>query len=112
MPACAKWCNKWTTQQPQCAPCTGCTDNGCFHPVAFPEGLDGSPAAGLDVAYGNVEATQAGVVQLSSNGRAYVVKDPKRGRQYKLFDLLGKTLQFTVDVSKVPCGCNVCLHTY
>ena len=110
MPGCAKWCNKWTSQQAQCMACTDCTDSGCFRPAAFPDGFDGSPNAGLDAAYGNIEATTPGTIELSGNGRGYIIKDHTKGRQYKLFNMLGKTLHFTVDVSKVPCGCNAALY--
>ena len=108
---CARWCNRWTTTQPPCAECTACTAAGCYFPRALPSGIDGNEAAGLAVAYGNVDATSPGVVELRGNSRAYLVRQHDDGQsEYQHLNLLGKTLRFTADVSKVPCSCNAALY--
>ena len=102
---CQPWCNRWTTHDPACSACTGCVEKSCYIPPAIEGGIEGSPDAGFDAASGTAVASKPGVLTLRGNTRAYLVQDAKRTRsEYKLLNLLGKTLRFTVDVSRVPCS--------
>ena len=102
---CQIWCNRWTTHDPKCAGCTDCGEKACYHPSLFAHGFEGSDNAGFDAALGSVSVESVGRLALSGNTRAYLVKDVKRqGSEYLHLNLLGKTLRFTVDVSRVPCS--------
>lgn len=105
--SCAHWCSKWTTKQQPCAGCVRCTDKGCYFPPVFPAGFEGATDASFDVAYGSAEPKETGVLALRGNSRAYLVKG---AREYHRVNLLGKTLRFEADVSKVPCGVNAALY--
>jgi hypothetical protein len=66
-------------------------EQGCYFPAAFPNGIGGSSAdAGFNVAYGQLEVTDVGVIELRGNTRAYMVRDHKRSQsEYQHLNLLG-----------------------
>ena len=108
---CANWCSKWTTTQAPCSACTDCTASGCYRPSVFPNGIAGSANPGFQAVYGELEPVKTGVLELSGNSRGYLVVDQQDGHsKYKYLNLLGKTLRFTADVSRVPCSVNAALY--
>lgn len=56
----------------------------------------------------------AGVLSVQGDTRVYLVQDyTKRDweqHQYMRLDLSAKALEFTLDLSKVPCGCLACVY--
>ena len=56
--------------------------------------------------WGNGAQVAGDAITLSGNNRLYL----KDGGGYAHIDLRGKTLRFTVDVSRVPCSCNAALY--
>ena len=105
---CEQWCNKWTISQTPCRGCTGCNDRTCYTPPAFPHGLDGESDATIDAAYGSAMTSRPGSIVIKTNSRAYVVSE--HGRKYQRINMLGKTMRFTVDASRVPCSVNAALY--
>ena len=57
-----------------------------------------------------VRAAGEGAVRLVDNSRAYLLHDSRHAGMYERFDLRGKIMQFTVDVSQVACSCNAALY--
>ena len=82
-------------------------------PSTTPLAVDGAngPAVGFAAEFGNVLHAEEGALELMGNTRGYLVQDwhdPTAG--YASMDLRGKTLRFTVDVSRVPCSTNAALY--
>lgn len=63
---------------------------------------------------GGVSWTKDGSFGMQGNMRMYLVEDYQVtdwwGAKFVTFNLLGKTLTYTVDLSKVPCGVIACLY--
>ena len=65
------------------------------------------------VTQGQVEITSKDSFTMSHGTVTYLTKKCLRALtqdMYEVFKLLGKTFQFTVDLSHAPCGCNVALY--
>ena len=81
-------------------------------PPAVPIEIGGAPELGSHTAFlaeswsGGVERASRGV-RLLGNSRAVLVRS---GTSKAHLNLLGKTLRFTVDVSRVPCGVNAAFY--
>ena len=73
-----------------------------------------APNAGwaLESGHGSLEA--AGGFRLTGDARAYLVRDhgPSQWahRRYVRLDLRQESLRFSLDLSKVPCGCLACIY--
>jgi len=83
---------------------------GAVYPIAaanYPIAFDGSASTFFVAERWGKGAQVAGdAITLSGNNRLYL----KDGGGYAHIDLRGKTLRFTVDVSRVPCSCNAALY--
>ena len=75
--------------------------------------FDGSPSAGFAAFSGGdrMESLPGGGIKMAGNSRAYLVEDVDGDwDDYHRFDLRGKTMSFTADVSRVSCSCNAALY--
>ena len=77
----------------------------------FPMGFVKDDHKGLT---GSIKRSSLSTFELAQNVRGYLVTDYRKHEwsqiNYEKLDLLGKTLSYTVDVSKVDCGCNAALY--
>ncbi|KAL1526280.1 hypothetical protein AB1Y20_014998 [Prymnesium parvum] len=76
----------------------------------YPEGFAQENYNGYE---GTIQGTQT-KLSVAGNVRAYWVNDSTKHSwaqiSYKKFNVLGKALQFTVDMSGVDCGCNAAFY--
>jgi len=87
-------------------------------PMAWAFPLDGAPSAFAAEPWGSQAISVAGGnLTLQGSNRLYLIRGaPDGGRRpwsaltYRRFHLRGKRLRFTVDVSRVPCGCNAAVY--
>ena len=81
-----------------------------------PVGIDGAPSAGWVVDHAIHHAPQMvdGALRVAGNSRLYLVHDHTKKaweeHQYIRLDLSASPLTFTLDLSKVPCGCLACVY--
>ena len=55
-------------------------------------------------------ATCGEAAKLTGDTRAYMYTEFTRAKRFQRFDLRGRTLRFTVDVSRVPCSVNAAFY--
>lgn len=72
------------------------------------------PHAGWAAGGGGNTVVDAGAVKISGNARSYLVQDHRytkwQQHKYVRMDLMASPLRFTLDLSKVECGCLACIY--
>jgi hypothetical protein len=59
---------------------------------------------------------EGNTVKIQGDTRIFLVEDYQKSgsswgnHKYERFDLLGKTMTFTLDLSNIPCGCISCVY--